>query len=70
MVFQVAKSTPKPIFLWDANTLSMKLRIWKAKLNFYKYLQDLPDDALAKEVFIEQKKKNFPGLVKELRIKN
>ena len=46
----------------------MKLRIWKAKLNFYKYLQDLPTDTLAKEIFDEQKNNNFPGLVSECRI--
>ena len=45
--------------------MSMKLRIWKAKLNLYKYLQDLSEDSLAKEIFNEQKKKNFPGLVQE-----
>ena len=46
----------------------MKLRIWKAKLNLYKYLQDLSEDSLAKEIFNEQKKKNFPGLIQECRI--
>ena len=56
MTFQVPKSCPKVLFYWDTNTLSMKLRIWKAKLNLYKYLQDLPNDTLAKEIFNEQKR--------------
>ena len=40
MVFQVPKSTPRWAFYFDTNTLLMRLRIWKAKLNFYKYIQD------------------------------
>ena len=45
----------------------MRQRIWKAKLNFYKYIQDSADGSLAKEIFEEQKKNHFPGLVTECR---
>ena len=65
MIFQVPISTPKCSFNWETKTLVMKLRIWKAKLNFYKYLQNLSDETLAKEIFDEQKRNNFPGLVQE-----
>ena len=34
----------------------------------YKYLQNFSEDSLAKEIFNEQKNKNFPGLVQECRI--
>ena len=68
LLFQVPKGTPKIAYIWDTTTLSMEMRIWKEKLNFYKYLQHLPDNTLAKEVFDEQRKCGFPGLVKECEV--
>ena len=50
MIFQVPISTPKCSFNWETKTLVMKMRIWKSKLNFYKYLQNLSDETLAKEI--------------------
>ena len=46
----------------------MRMRIWKAKLNFCKYLQNLDDDTLAKQVYNEQKRNQFPGLIKECEL--
>ena len=62
-------STPKCIFYWETKTLTVQMRLWKAKLNMYKYLQQLPEDSLAKEIFEEQKRNKFPGLVTECEIK-
>ena len=65
MLFQVPTSTPKSFFCWETKTLTMRLRIWKEKLNLYKYLQHMPEETLANEIFMEQKRCGFPGLVKE-----
>ena len=43
----------------------MKLRIWKKKLNLFKYLQQLDTESLAQKIFNEQERLNFPGLIKE-----
>ena len=46
-ILQVPISCPKPAALWETGTLQMKLRIWKKKLNLYKYLQQLDKESLA-----------------------
>ena len=43
----------------------MKLRIWKKKLNLYKYLEQLDIGSLAGLIFLEQTRLSLPGLVKE-----
>ena len=62
----VPKSTPKPALYMESDTMLMKYRIYRSKLNLVKYISlQNQEESLAKEVLVEQIKNNWPGLVKE-----
>ena len=58
-------STPKAALAWDCGALRMKFRIMQMKMNFLHYVLTQEEDSLAHQVLMEQKEKEFPGLVKE-----
>ena len=58
-------STPKAALAWDCGALRIKFRIIQMKMNFLHYVLTQNDDSLAHQVLMEQKEKDFPGLVKE-----
>ena len=66
-ILQVPIGCPKPALCWETGTWKMVHRIMYKKLNFYKYLQTMDESSLAKKIFKEQNRLNFPGLVKECK---
>ena len=65
MLLVVPLSCPRPALAWDTGTLLMENRIAQKKLNLLVHLKTLNDDSLAKEIYNEQLKNNWPGLVNE-----
>ena len=45
----------------------MKFRIWKEKLMLVLHIRSLNDATLAKKIYDEQRKENWPGLAKETK---
>ena len=66
-IFQVPISCPKAALNWETGTKLMKFRIIEKKLNFTKYLQQCEETSLANEIFKEQDRHKFPGLLKECK---
>ena len=58
-------STPRAALVWDCGLMKMRFRIMQSKLNFLHYILSQNEESLAHQILIEQKKKKFPGLVKE-----
>ena len=52
----IPKSTTPSMILWDLGAIKMKNRIIQKKLNFFYFLLNLQEDALAKELLNIQKK--------------
>ena len=65
VLMAVPVSCPRPALSWDTGPLSMKNRIIQRKLNLVVHLRNLSDGSLAKQVFLEQRKNGWPGLVSE-----
>ena len=66
VLLAVPLSSPRPSLLWDTGTLSMENKIIKKKLNLIFHIKSLDDKTLAKQVYMEQIKNNWPGLTKEV----
>ena len=64
-IFAVSQSCPKPALCWDTATLTMKTRIDKAKLSLLHHIKNLKKSSLAKQIYDEQNKYGWPGLVSE-----
>ena len=65
ILFNSAKTTPKPILFWDTGVLPIEYKIEIRKLTFIHHLISLPAESLANQLYIQQKNNNFPGLVGE-----
>ena len=65
LVLQVGPGAPLAALLWDARMLDMKLRVWREKLMLMLHIRRLNDNALAKQIYKEQKEKSWPGLAEE-----
>ena len=63
----VGQSCPRPALCWDTATLSMKIRIYKAKLLLINHIKKIESKSLAKQVFENQNKYGWPGLVSEIK---
>ena len=66
-MFAVSQSVPKPALCWDTATLTMQVRVEKSKLSLLHHIKNLEDTALAKQVYSEQKEREWPGLVAECK---
>ena len=67
LVLRLPQGTPKIALRSETGLLAMKYRVWKAKCMLILHLKGLEDTSLAKMVYIEQIKNNWPGLVQEVR---
>ena len=63
----VPNSTPVAALSWDSGFLSVRYRIYQAKLMLIHHLVYLDESSLANEIFALQRKLNLPGFVKEGR---
>ena len=66
-MFSVSQSVPKPALCWDTATLTMQVRVDKAKLSLLHHIKHLENTSLAKQVYNEQHERGWPGLVAECK---
>ena len=64
-LFAVGSGCPIPCLYWETGGMMMHLRILQSKLLFLHHLVTLPDESLAKEVYVVQQRLALPGLVHE-----
>ena len=67
ILFNTPKTTPKTLLYWDTGVLPISYKIEQKKLLFIHHLKTLPEDSLARQVYQQQEKCNFPGLVTECK---
>ena len=67
LVLRVGPGCPTPSLRWETGVLSMRMRVWVEKLMMVQHLRNLDTSALARNIYDEQKEKNWPGLVKETK---
>ena len=67
VLLAVPLSCARPALAWDTETLSMENRVAQRKLNFVCHLKRLGENLLAKQVYQEQLKHEWPGLVSEIK---
>ena len=65
-MFQLPKGTPKVMMRAETLSLMMKQRIWKMKLLLAKSILT-KEGSLARAVYLEQVKNNWPGLSQEVK---
>ena len=65
-VLQVPVSTPKVSLRPETGLLSMKLRIWKEKIRMVLAIKEMDSRFLARQIYEEQKRNDWPGLAKEV----
>ena len=61
----VPTGCPIPAMYWDCGGLTMENRILKKKLTFIHHVANLPETALASQIYQVQKKMSLPGLYQE-----
>ena len=59
------KGIPRAAIFWDTGTIKLELEIVKRKLNLIQHIKSLDQSCLAKEVYDEQLRNNWPGLTQE-----
>ena len=67
LVLQVGPGTPGPALTWETGLMDMGLRIKMEKLMLVFHLKSLDEEALARKIYDEQKKKQWPGLAEETK---
>ena len=65
-MFQLPKGTPKVMMRAETLSLMMKQRIWKMKLLLARSILS-KEGSLARAVYLEQVKNNWPGLANEVK---
>ena len=66
LVLRVPQGTPKIALRSETGLLSMRLRIWKKKCMLVHHIRGLGNETLAKKVYEEQRRNNWPGLAVEV----
>ena len=67
LVMQVGPGAPLTALTRETGLLDMGLRVDREKAMFVLFIRSLDDETLAKQVYEEQKKNNWPGLAKETK---
>ena len=77
LMLQVGPGAPLPSLLWETGLLDMGLLVWIEKIMLILHIRNLEETAIARKIYEEQKKNNWPGLVieteeicKELKIES
>ena len=66
VLLAVPLSAPRASLFWDTGTVSMENKIIKEKLGLAFHIKSLEDTTLAKQIYLEQVKNNWPGLTQEV----
>ena len=64
-LFHSAKGNPLILYYWDTGTLLNENFLMLKKLLFLHHIISLPDTAVAKEIYLIQREKGYPGLALE-----
>ena len=67
LILQVGQGSALSGLFWDTALLDFGLRIWIEKAMLIMHLRSLDESTLARSTYIEQKEKNWPGLVQETK---
>ena len=68
LILRVPVSTPKPLLRSETGLISMKHRVEKEKLMLVHHIKRLDDKTLAKKIYDEQRRNEWPGLAKEAEL--
>ena len=64
---RIGQGSPVAALLWDFSLLDMSIRIWREKILMVLHIRSLDETSLARQVYEEQKLKDWPGLARETR---
>ena len=67
LALRIGQGSPVAGLLWDTSLLDMSIRIWREKIMMVIHLRSLDETSLARQVYEEQKLKDWPGLARETR---
>ena len=67
LALRLGQGSPVVSLLWDSSLLDMSLRVWREKTMMVLHLRSLDETTLARRVYEEQKKQNWPGLANETK---
>ena len=67
VILDSPSTTPNCAGVWDTAMTGMRFRIMKRKLRFINFIKKCDDSFLAKQIYQEQLKHNWPGLTQEAR---
>ena len=67
VILDSPSTTPNCAGVWDTAMTRMRFRIMKRKLRFINFIKKCDDSFLAKQIYQEQLKHNWPGLTQEAR---
>jgi hypothetical protein len=65
LALRIGQGSPVAALLWDTSQLDMSIRIYREKIMMVIHLRSLDVATLARIVYEEQKKQNWPGLAQE-----
>jgi hypothetical protein len=65
LMLRVGPGAPTASLCWDTGLLDMGLRVWREKLMMILSLRSLGEGTLARQVYEEQKARQWPGLASE-----
>ena len=65
IIFRVGTGCPKVSYYWQSGSLTFENLILGKQLNFIHHLANLPEVALARNIFDEQVRLSLPGLYKQ-----
>ena len=64
-LLKTPRTTAISAMMFDSGLIDMENLLIKKKLNLAHHISTLEEDSLANEIFVAQKRFNFPGLVQE-----
>ena len=67
LALQVGQGAPRASLLWNNQVLFMQLKVWKEQIMLVIHVRNLDDTSIAKQIYKEQKEKQYPGLALETR---
>ena len=68
LILRVGPGSPVSAIMWDTSLLDMQLRVWREKLMMIIHIRSFDAEAIASQIYQEQKDKNWPGLAEETRV--
>ena len=67
LILQIGQGVPLAALTWESGLLDMELRVWQEKIILVMQIRSLSEETLARKIYEEQKKNNWPGLSKETK---